>query len=261
MSGRRLSIFADESALKGPYRHFLGGVALPNSDVENIESSLDNSARNHGFAEKEIHWSVLKKKDINGALGFGYEFLKLVGPLFRLRLYCNKHQPENGRAEAKYKPDGISRIYGTFLRHSFKVVNDEGCGEYSGVDFNLDQVAWPKHQMEILHEHLYTIALDCHTRKGQFGFGLPDYNLNLIDSSNSRIIQGVDLVLGSWQYLLVHKDKDKTKNSPKQYVAQEIAKIIRGHTWGRSFARDQNIYPKTFNSPFGVWHSKYKTQK
>jgi hypothetical protein len=259
MSGRRLSIFADESAAKGTYRHFLGGVALLTSDVADIEASLDDSARNFGFGKKEFHWCDLKKREIEGAIGFGFEFLKLVGPSFKLRLYCNKHQPENGKAEAKFKPDGISRIYGTFLRRSFRVVNDNGNGEYAGIDFNLDQFSWPAHQLDILREHMYSMALDCHARKGQLGFGLPDYKLNLADSNKSRIIQGVDLILGAWQYLLVHNSK--CPESPKRHAAQEIAKLIRLHDWGRAFSRDKNIFPAAFDSPFGVWHSKYKTQK
>lgn len=259
MSGKRLSIFADESAAKGPYRHFLGGVALLSSDVADIEASLDDSACSFGFSGKEIHWSELKKKEIQGAIRFGHDFLNLVGPAFKLRLYCNKHQPEFGKAESKYKPDGISRVYGTFLRGSFKVINDDGNGEYAGIDFNLDQISWPNHQLEILREYMYSMALDCHARKGQFRFGMPDYKLNLIDSAKSRIIQGVDLVLGSWQYLLVHNST--CPKSPKRDAAHEIAKLLRKHSWGQAFARDKNIYPASFNSPFGVWHSKYKTQK
>lgn len=259
MSGRRLSIFADESAKAGSYRHFLGGVALLTSDVGDIEGSLRESASNHGWAGKEIHWSQLKRHDADKALGFCFEFLKLVGPRFRLRLYCNKHMPERGRAEAKFKQDGIARIYGTFLRRSFSVINNAGDGEYAGVDFNLDRLEWPERQTDILKEHLYGISLDCHRRRGGLGFGIPDYSLTMINSEESRILQGVDLVLGAWQYLLVHKASKP--DTFKAETAMGVASLIRSHPWGVCFARDKGIFPSSYDSPFGVWYSKYKTQQ
>lgn len=259
MSGRRLSIFADESAKSGSYRHFLGGVALLTSDVGDIEGSLRESASNYGWAGKEMHWSQLKRHDADKALGFCFEFLKLVGPCFRLRLYCNKHMPERGRAEAKFKKDGIARVYGTFLRRSFGVVNSAGDGEYTGVDFNLDRLEWPERQMEIFREHLCGMALDCHRRSGAPRFGIPDYKLEMTDSKDSRILQGVDLVLGAWQHLLVHKPSKP--DTFKAEIAMRVASLIRSHPWGVGFARDKGIFPPSYDSPFGVWYSKYKTQQ
>ncbi len=206
-----------------------------------------------------MHWSKLKKYDAEKTIGFCFDYLKLVGPAFRLRLYCNKHVPERGRAEVKFKKDGIARVYGTFLQKSFGVINHEGNGEYSGLDFNLDRLEWPEPQKELLRERLYSMSMECHKRKGALGLGLPDYNLTMTDSRLSRILQGVDVVLGAWQYLLVHKPSQP--NTFKTETAIRIANLIRSHAWGASFARDKGIFPSSYDSPFGVWYSKYKTQQ
>jgi hypothetical protein len=149
--------------------------------------------------------------------------------------------PERGRAEAKFKKDGIARIYGTFLRRSFGVVNSVGDGEYTGIDFNLDRLEWPERQVEIFREHLYGMALDCHRRSGAPRFGIPDYKLEMTDSKDSR--------------------RPSKPDTFKAETAMRIASLIRSHPWGVGFARDKGIFPLSYDSPFGVWYSKYKTQQ
>ncbi len=231
---RRLTIYCDESADKGPfYSDFYGGALIRTSDRETIEAILAETKASVGLTG-EAKWTKIGPHNEKAYIAFVDAVFDLVASE-RMKLRIMFTQNINQTQHLDHDDDNRYFIlYYQFIKHAFglRYCNPEQADDVF-VSIHLDDAPDTQASLENFKDFLSSLSVYPVFHRARIK--IQRDQISEIRSHEHGILQGVDVVLGAMQFRLneFHKRKPEgarlrgSRTRAKERVYKHINARIR----------------------------------
>lgn len=262
MAKRNYTIYLDESSKKGRYySNFYGGALVRSSDREAIEKELIGKAFELNL-HNELKWTRVTANYLEKYQEFVRFFFGFVasGRVKVRIMFCQNFYRPVGLTSEQIDL-GYFLLYYQMIKHAFGF---QHCNPNTldRVYFELlfDEVPDNKAKMTAFKKKLSSIPELWHMRG--HGIFIPEDRIGEVDSKDHRILQALDIILGSMHFRLndLHLEKPQgAHRRGKRTIAKEkLYKTINSEI--------RQIYPNfnigistgTRNGPMDRWAHPYR---
>lgn len=233
---RRLIIYCDESDAKGTYfSHFYGGAAVDANKRERIEKSLRGTYANLNM-QGEVKWTKIgsgHEQRYIAMMDAFFDFIKAREIKVRIMFLQNMFSARD--LEDYHVDNQYFILYYHFIKHAFGLqfcnVNEDDVDTY--IQLLFDELPDKKERCDEFKDYIASLNLYPHFRRSRVKIELSD--IGEIDGKDHMIAQCLDVVLGSMQFRLNDKHKEKPPGArrrgkrtiSKEKVYKHINKRIR----------------------------------
>lgn len=221
-------IYADESTARGRfYSNFYGGVMVRSVDLEDIKQALSQEKQQlnlHG----EVKWSKVTANYLD-------KYSRLVRRFFsevqrdrlkiRVMFTQNANVPE---LEDYHRKNEYHLLYYQFIKHAFGLPYSNPTSDPIKVRLYLDRLPDTKAKNAILKGFLNSLQSTPAFRKARIL--IPEDQIAEVDSHEHVLLQCLDIVLGSMQFRLNDRHKDKPEGQHRRgkrtLAKEQLYKII-----------------------------------
>ena len=257
-------LYCDESDGKGKYfSNFYGGVILSSKNYEIINQEL-LAVKEENNLLSEVKWQKVTANYLDKYIALidkYFEFIAKGDIKVRIMFTKNSHVPlglDDYQRDHKY-----FLLYYQFIKHAFGftwVPMEEATG--FNVRAYLDKLPDTKEKVALFKDSLHSLEQNPQFRKRKIK--LSKEQMAEIDSKEHVILQGLDVILGSIQFRLNDKHKEKPKGQfrrGKRTIAKEklykhinkrICELYRNFNIGVSTSV-RGINENRWNDPYRHW--------
>lgn len=262
MAKRQYTIFLDESSKKGRfYSNFYGGALVKSSDREALENELAGKATELNL-HNELKWTRVTGNYLEKYQEFVRFFFTFVASgRVKIRImYCQNFYRPTGLTPEQLDL-GYFLLYYQMVKHAFGF---QHCNPNSldRVYFELlfDEVPDSAEKFQAFRRKLSSIPTLWHMRG--CGIHIPQDRIGEIDSKNHRLLQALDIVLGSMHFRLndlhLQKPEGASRRGKRTIAKEKLYKTINSEI--------RDIYPNfnigvstgTKNGPSDRWNHQYR---
>jgi hypothetical protein len=262
MAKRHYTIFLDESSKKGRYfSNFYGAALVQSSDREAIESELAGKAAELNL-NSELKWTRVTENYLQKYQEFIRFFFGFVGSgRVKVRImFCQNYYRPIGLTSEQIDL-GYFLLYYQLVKHAFGF---QHCNPNSldRVYFELlfDEMPDNKEKILAFKQKLSSIPKLWHMRG--HGVHIPQDRIGEVNSRDHRILQALDIVLGSMHFRLndlhLEKPEGARKRGKRTLAKERLYRTINSEI--------REIYPNfnigistgTKQGPSDRWHHPYR---
>lgn len=240
---KEFTIFCDESDKKGTYfSNFYGGLIVNTSELQNIEATLSHTKDSLNLF-KEVKWSKVTDLYLDKYMSLidaFFEFIKSEKVKIRIMFTQNYYQATN---LSKYQKDnGYFILYYQFLKHAFGLqYSNEHSEDNTYIRIYLDTL--PDTKEKTTQFKGYLLSLNNFPEFKKNNITLMKDQIAEVDSKKHVLLQCLDIILGSMQFRLNDKHKEKNpetgKRGKKTIAKEKLYKHIYAHV--------NSLLPQKFN--------------
>ena len=194
-------IFCDESVKRGKYfSNFYGGVLVNSRDLRRVEARLRQVCDEQHF-HNEVKWQRVTEQYLPKYMALMDAFFDLMAAgLVRVRIMFtqNANQPINLTAEQL--ADEFFILYYYFFRHAFGLPHCNPTGKPAHIRAYFDELPDTLPKRKAFKEYIKGLQTQPEFRLARIVFRKQD--IAEIDSRQHRILQCLDVVLGSMAFRL-----------------------------------------------------------
>lgn len=220
---KEIIIYCDESISSGEYySDFYGGVLVQSKDVDYVRSEIANKKKQLNL-NGEVKWQKVTSNYLEKYIELMdlYFTLSQEGRLKTRIMFtqnCHVAQGLDGyHFEHKY-----FLLYYQFIKHAFGLRHSNQSGKHINVRLYFDKLPDTKEKCELFKDHVYGLNRYREFQKSKIRF--PRDQIAEICSHEHDLLQCLDIVLGSMQFRLNDKHKEKPKGKyrrGKRTIAKE----------------------------------------
>jgi hypothetical protein len=200
-------IYSDESDDVGRYySDFYGAAMLRADQVDPVSARLLAVKEKHRLGE--VKWQKVTEPFLPNYVAFvNALFDELAAGNLKMRIMFTHNYRRPTALSTDHRRAAFLILYYQFLKHGFGLrYLSKAEGPYS-LRLNLDRL--PETKEQVAQFKSFLVSLNSWSRFADAGVKLYPLNIAEVDSRDHVIMQGVDLVLGSMQFRLNDKQKDK----------------------------------------------------
>jgi len=260
-------IYCDESIDRGRYfSNFYGGVLVRSSDLEQVQKVLLNR-KNELNLLKEAKWSKVTEQYLNKYLGLMETFFDLVEiDKVKTRIMFTQNSIVATSLRSEQLQNEYFLLYYQFVKHAFGLQYSNSNKLPIQVRLYFDDL--PDTKEKVANFKSYIGGLNRFRQFEDANIKISLEQIAEVNSHNHPILQCLDVVLGSMQFRLNDKHKEKPEGSRVRgkrtiakeklyvYISQRIRKIYPNFNIGVSTAR--NDVRNTWLHPYRHWLFKPK---
>jgi hypothetical protein len=218
-------IYCDESIAKGKYfSNFYGGALVHSQDLEEIEEALQ-SCRDRLRLDKEMKWSKVTTQYLDKYLEVTSLFFDFVeSDKIKIRIMFTQNLYEPSKLTVEQKNNEYFLLYYQFIKHAFGLAyaDDSHSQETIKIRLYLDKLPDTKEKAAQFKQYL--VGLNEYKQFKNRGIYIDPQQIAEVTSHQHKILQGLDIVLGSIQFRLNDGHKEKPEGARfrgKRTIAKE----------------------------------------
>jgi len=258
MSARQYILLCDESIQKGRfYSNFYGGLIVSARHYQQISHRLNEYKRKLGFGA-ELKWGKVSPDYLENYQQFVKLFFHEVREervRVRIMFRQNAHAPTN--LTANQLDTTYYRLYYQFIKHSFGLPFIDPSPHGTRLRLYFDE--FPDTSEGVAQFRGYLLALQHNYQMEHLGLKIANEDIAEVRSHNHILLQCVDLILGSMQFRLNDKHKEKPpgarfrgkRTRAKELLYKTILEEIR------TLRPNFNIGVSTKCTPAQRWSASY----
>lgn len=254
-------IYCDESVNKGKYfSNFYGGVLVSSKNQRSAEAAITKVCKEHHLND-EIKWNKVTANYLEKYKALINVFFDLMEEdLVKVRIMFTQNANRPLNLNSRQLKDEYFILYYQFFKHAFGLAHSNPTDKIVHVRAYFDVLPDKLEKRQQFKEYIKGLQSTREFQLARIKFRKAD--ITEVDSKNHRLLQCLDVVLGSMAFRLNdgHRVKpDGAKNRGKRTIAKEkLYKHIN--------QRIRRIYPNfNIGSSTGIqsdiaqrWHHPYR---
>jgi hypothetical protein len=260
-------IYCDESIDNGRYfSNFYGGVLVRSSDLNQVQKVLLDRKTELNLL-KEAKWSKVTDKYLSKYLGLMETFFALVEvDKVKTRIMFTQNSIVAKSLRFEQLENEYFLLYYQFVKHAFGLQYSNSTNSPIQVRLYFDDL--PDTREKVANFKVYIAGLNRFRQFEDANIKIPLDQIAEVNSHDHPVLQCLDVVLGSMQFRLNDKHKEKPEGSRVRgkrtiakeklyvYINQRIRKIYPNFNIGISTARSD--VRNTWLHPYRHWLFKPK---
>lgn len=235
---REILIYCDESDSKGKfYSDFYGGVLVQSNHLELVKNLISDKKKNLKLTG-EVKWQKVTANYLEKYIELMDLYFDLTKKGFlksRIMFTQNCNVPQ--RLDSYHYEHKYFLLYYQFIKHAFGLRYSNQSSKHVNVRLYFDKLPDTIEKCELFKDHIFGLNRYKEFQKNKIK--IPREQIAEISSHDHDILQCLDIVLGSMQFRLNDKHKEKPSGQfrrGKRTIAKEkLYKHING--------RIRDIYP------------------
>jgi Protein of unknown function (DUF3800) len=239
---REIIVYADESVRSGRYfGDFFGGAAVLSRDLEEVESTLLQAAREENLLA-ELKWQKISARYCPKYVAFVNELFDLIDARkLRLRVMFTENSLVPQGLTDYHRSNSYHILYRYFLKHAFGLEHAGASDVVTRVRFYLDSLPGTKERNAEFRGRIAALESYPPFRRAHLRF--PSDQIAEVRSHDHIILQGLDVVMGAIQFRLNdgHKvtNAETGRRGAKTIAKEKVYKAVQ--------KRIQATYERQFN--------------
>lgn len=260
---RELILYCDESDSSGRhFANFYGGALVESKDQREVVQRL-TACKERLNLFGELKWQKITEQYLPKYIEFVDEVFALIGERkLKIRIMFTQNYFSAYRLTTEQRENGFFLLYYQFIKHAFGLrYAGTMSDEETGIRIYFDKLPDTHEKCAAFKGYVVGLNKNAEFRRARVRIGSDQ--IAEIDSKEHVVLQALDVVLGSMQFRLNDKHKDKPEGARirgKRTIAKEkVYRHILGHiksVTGRSF----NIGTSTGDTlgPESRWNDCYR---
>lgn len=258
---KEVILYCDESDVRGRYfSNFYGGALVRSNHALEIQELLEERKRQLNF-HGEVKWQKVTSNYLGkykNLMDLFFDLVKEDKVKVRIMFCQNCNAPEG--LEPYHIEHEYFLLYYQFIKHVFGLQYANTGNHYLNVRVYFDKLPDTKEKCELFKDHIYGLNRYREFQKARIR--IDREQITEVTSHKHDILQCLDIVLGSIQFRLNDKHRDKPSSSRKRGKRT----IAKEHLYKFINSKIREIYPN-FNIGIttGVggnssnrWHFPYR---
>lgn len=239
---RELVLYCDESDSSGKhFANFYGGALVESKHQQEVIDRLQE-CKNRLNLFGELKWQKITEQYLPKYIDFVSEVFGLVSEgKLKIRIMFTQNYFSAHRLTTEQRENGFFLLYYQFIKHAFGLKHAGAEGIKTGVRVYFDRL--PDTDEKCAAFKGFVSGLNDSPGFRRAGIQIRRDQLAEVDSKDHVILQALDVVLGSIQFRLNDKHKEKPENSrtrgkrtiAKEKVYRYILSEIRAATGRKGF--------------------------
>jgi Protein of unknown function (DUF3800) len=239
MPKRNFVIYCDESLEKGRlYSHFYGGALVDESDKDAITEILNaEKARLHFHGE--VKWQTISKNYQVKYIEFIDKYFDFIAEgRLKIRIMFKQNIYVPTSLQEEHIENQYFLLYYQMIKHAFglRYCNPNQIDNIH-IKLLLDDIPDTRERFEIFKDHVTTLSLDPLFRRSKVT--ILRHDIADVRSHDHVILQGLDMIMGSMQFRLNDKHKEKPTGARVRGNRTRAKEAVYKHI----NARIRAIYP------------------
>lgn len=265
MPKRHYTIYCDESVKKGAFfSNFYGGALIKSAEQEAV-SELLNSRKDELNLYKELKWQKITENYKQKYIEFMSTYFDLIATnRIKIRIMFTHNQFKPKTLTPEHVDNQYFLLYYQLIKHSFGL----GYCNPNRIDrvyvtLLLDEIPHNKDKFENFKSFMLKLSNTALFREASVS--VQREQIADVNSKDHVVLQGLDIILGSMQFRLNDKHKEKPQGSKRRakrtrakeavykYINKRICEIYKNFNIGTSTA--------TANGLSDRWVHRYRHWK
>lgn len=230
-------LYCDESERQGRYfGNFYGGALVRGSDLNMIISILEDKRNEYGL--KEVKWSKTSPNYLEAymdLMSIFFDFIERNKIKVRIMFTQNCYQPSDLTKEQREHSFFI--LYYQFLKHAFGLQYSNNMSNDIRLKFYFDRLPDTKEKAARFKDFVYNLQFQPDFQSARLTIRRED--ITDVDSHNHIILQCTDVILGSMQFRL--NDRHREKPAGKRFRGKKT--VAKERLYQFIAGRISSIYP------------------
>jgi hypothetical protein len=232
-------IYCDESIDKGSkFSNFYGGILIRSDDVDEIRHALAATKSDLWF-KGEVKWSKITESYADRYIKLIDRFFDFVSrDMIKVRIMFTQNINIPIGLTKEQLENQYFLLYYQFIKHAFGLRYSNDTHRPIHIRLFLDRLPDTEEKSQRFRSYIRNLSRNPRFRDAQIRFREED--ITDVHSHEHDVLQCLDIVLGSMQFRLNNKHKDKPKGQRRRGKRTVAKEKVYKHILGRI----QQIYPK-----------------
>lgn len=256
-------IWCDESVKRGKYfSNFYGGVLVRSTDLRKVEAAINKVCLEHHFND-EIKWQRVTSQYLPKYMALIDAFFDLIeADLVKIRIMFTQNANKAVNLNARQRSEEYFILYYQFFKHAFGLPYSNPTGQLIHIRAYFDELPDTLDKRQAFKEYIKGLQSSRDFQLARLRFRKAD--ITEVNSKDHRLLQCLDVVLGSMAFRLNDGHKEKpvgalhrgkrtiAKEKLYKHINNRIRRLLPGFNCGSSTGLRGPIENK-WDHPYRHW--------